>query len=97
MTPEISITFLAIAVGGMLGLVLISGRLGETWRRRIKAAVVVLLYPALIVNWSIAAVREASEDEWLFAILHAGLAFAFTIAGFFALRERRLWPKGLHP
>ena len=90
MTTENVIFMLAIPLGlaGIIGLILLSGRLSATVRRRLEVSMMAVFYPGMAIFFAVRAVQTAMEADWLFAAFNGALALGMGAQGVTLVRKR---------
>ena len=92
MTQAVLFTALIpIALLGVLGIVLVSGKLSPVARTTVERVMTVLMYGTLIIVASIRAGDYARDADWLMVTALALAAGCFAVNGFLALRRGRLF------
>ena len=89
MTPTNVMFMLAIPLGlaGIVGLVLLSGRLCPTVRRRFERALIAVFYPGMAIFFGYRAVQAAMDAEWLAFALSAVLGALLAAQGLQLFRK----------
>ncbi len=90
MTTENVIFMLAIPLGlaGIIGLILLSGTLSATVRRRLELSMMAVFYPGMAIFFAVRAVQTATEAQWLLAALSGALALGMAVQGAVLFRRR---------
>ena len=95
-----AILFMAIvplALLLVLAFVLLSGRMSEAVRKRVELALILIVYPALILTWVWKVWDDQRAGDWVGFGLNLALVCVFAIQFFAALRSRTLFPRYGHP
>lgn len=98
MTAAIFLSALiAVALLGVLGLVLLGGRLRagtKTWIERVLA---VALYGGLVLAMTSRTIENAGQGDWFMMAVTAAAAVIFAFNGVLALRRGRVFGSGTQP
>ena len=90
MTPTNVFFMVAIPLGllGVIGLVLISGRLAPATRRRLELFLMLAFYPGMVAVLGWQAVRLTAEGDWTGGALNGLIAATLAVQGVVMLRLR---------